>query len=87
MSRPPPQHNAATTPAFRGPAPSSQWPKTAAEPPRKTKNSVYITLSQLIFQSHVVVKTCDQNPMVCRAGDMLLTPMAWLSGSQNTLKP
>ena len=33
---------AATTPALRGPTRSSQPPHSAAEQPRKTKNSVYI---------------------------------------------
>ena len=35
MRNPPPQQNAATTPAFRGPACSSQRPHTAADEPRK----------------------------------------------------
>ena len=36
---------------MRGPADSSQWPKTAADEPRKTKKSVNVHPSQLIFQS------------------------------------
>src|SRR6516225_9435834 len=54
---PPHQHNAATTPALRGPTCSSQPPHTAAAQPRNTKNSVYIQPSVEIFQSHEVVKS------------------------------
>jgi len=42
MKYPPPQHNAATTPAKRGPNTSSRRPKIAAELPRKMKNMVKI---------------------------------------------
>ncbi|MBS1226577.1 MAG: hypothetical protein H6R32_511 [Candidatus Aminicenantes bacterium] len=72
MKKPPPQQNAAATPALRGPLRSSQRPKTAAEEPRKTKKSVYIQPSVLIFQS---------------PGTDWVMPMARLRGSQKTLKP
>ena len=42
VGKPPPQQNAATTPAFLGPACSSHRPNTAADDPRKTKNRVNI---------------------------------------------
>src|SRR5262249_56970838 len=66
------QQHAATTPALRGPSRSTHGPKSAAEEPRTTKNSVYIQPSVLIFQS---------SEAVC------VMPIAWLSGSQNTLNP
>src|SRR5579884_2165141 len=69
---PPPQQNAATTPALRGPSRSTQRPKTAADDPRNTKNSVNIQPRVLIFQSP-------------EAGCVI--PMARDSGSQNTLNP
>src|SRR5262245_6931585 len=72
MKKPPPQHTAATTPAFRGPSRSTHAPKIAADDPRKTKNSVYIQPSDVSFQS---------------AGSDRTMPIARLSGSQNTLKP
>ena len=40
MTIPPHQQTADTTPALRGPARSSQPPHSAADEPRKTKNSV-----------------------------------------------
>jgi hypothetical protein len=39
------------TPAFRGPSRSTQAPNTAADDPRKTKNSVYIQPRVLTRQS------------------------------------
>ncbi len=87
MSNPPPQQNAATTPALRGPSRSSQWPKTAAEDPRKTKNSVNIQPSVLIFQSQFVANRLEIKPMSAGHGMGLSMPMARLSGFQNTLKP
>ncbi len=53
MRNPPPQQNAATTPAFLGPSRSSQAPKRAADEPRNTKNRVNIHPSVLIFQSQL----------------------------------
>ena len=47
-------------------------PNTAADDPRKTKKSVYIQPSVLIFQS---------------PGADWVMPIARLRGSQNTLKP
>ena len=85
--KPPPQQNAATTPALRGPACSSQRPKTAAEEPRKTKNSVYIQPSVLIFQSQCVVTARWRKLIVSGQATGWVMPMAWLSGSQKTLKP
>src|SRR5215468_1916648 len=87
MSRPPHQQIAATTPALRGPACSSQPPHSAAAEPRNTKNIVYIQPSMLIFQSHVVEKTVAMNDMSAGHATDLLIPIARDSGSQNTLKP
>src|SRR6476659_1195290 len=53
ISRPPHQHTAATTPALRGPARSSQPPQRAALDPRNTKNTVYIQPRLGLSQSHV----------------------------------
>src|SRR5262245_10077003 len=72
MRNPPPQQHAATNPAFRGPSRSTQGPKSAADDPSITKNSVYIHASVLIFQSS--------------AADCVM-PIARLKGSQKTLKP
>src|ERR1051325_6960679 len=72
MRKPPPQQNAATTPAFRGPSRSAQRPNTAADEPRNTKNSVNIHPSVLIFQS---------------PGADAVIPMARDNGSQKTLQP
>ena len=87
MRKPPPQQNAATTPAFRGPACSSQRPHIAADEPRKTKNSVNIQPSMLIFQSQSVAKTRWRKLIVSGQATGWVRPMALLSGSQNTLKP
>ena len=72
MKNPPPQQHAAITPDLRGPWRSAHAPKTAAEDPSVTKNSVNIHPRVLIFQS---------------SGAERVMPIAWLSGSQNTLNP
>src|SRR6185295_14115763 len=72
MKKPPPQQQAATNPAFRGPSRSTHAPKMAAEDPSITKNNVYIQPSELSFQS---------------PGADAVMPIARLSGSQNTLNP
>jgi hypothetical protein len=87
MKKPPPQQNAATTPARRGPTRSSHRPKTAAEEPRKTKNRVYIHPSVRIFQSHVVVVIWVRKPASAGHATGSVMPIARLSGSQKTLKP
>src|SRR5215472_4034000 len=87
ITRPPHQHSPATKPAFRGPARSSQPPHTAAAAPRKTKNSVYIHPSSLIFQSHVVANARAMNDMSAGQATDCVMPMARDSGSQNTLNP
>ena len=87
MRKPPPQQNAATTPAFRGPACSSQRPNTAADEPRNTKKSVYIQPSVLIFQSQVVAVSVCRKLMETGHATGSVMPMARLSGSQKTLKP
>src|SRR6476660_9930263 len=69
---PPLQQHAETTPALRGPSRSTHAPKSAAEEPSITKNSVNIQPSVLIFQS---------------SGADWVMPIALLSGSQKTLKP
>jgi hypothetical protein len=84
---PPPQQNAATTPAFRGPARSSQRPKTAAEEPRNTKKRVYIQPSMLIFQSHEVATSSSKKLIPSGQGTGSVMPTARLNGSQNTLNP
>src|SRR5256885_12011292 len=72
IMNPPPQQQAATTPALRGPSRSTHAPNSAADDPRNTKNSVYIQPRVLTFQSSA-------------AGAEM--PMARPSGSQKTLKP
>src|ERR1700759_409333 len=86
MMRPPHQHSAATTPALRGPARSSQPPQSAADEPSTTKNRVYIQPRSLIFQSQVVVTSAAKIDWSGQASDLVM-PMARDSGSQNTLKP
>src|SRR5215475_5520577 len=86
ITSPPHQHNAATTPALRGPACSSHPPQIAADDPSSTKKSVYIQPRLEMRQSHVVVKS---SPMSVISGHVTLLsrPIARESGSQNTLKP
>src|SRR5512136_1112329 len=76
---PPHQHKAATTPALRGPARSSQPPQIAADPPSTTKNSVYIQPMLATRQSHVVVNSSCTIVMSGHAL-ALLTPNARDSG-------
>src|SRR6476661_1580733 len=80
------QHNAATTPALRGPARSSQPPQSAADEPSTTKNSVYIQPKLAMRQSHVVVNSSCANDMSGHAFDAV-KPIARDSGSQNTENP
>jgi hypothetical protein len=87
ISRPPHQQHAATKPALRGPARSSQPPHTYAAPPRNTKNSVNIQPSSLIFQSQVVANMRAKNDMSAGHATAWLMPTACDSGSQNTLNP
>src|SRR4249920_3398549 len=87
INMPPHQHTALTTPALRGPARSSQPPHSAAEQPRKTKNSVYIQPSVEIFQSQVVTKSSVKKLVSLGQAIASLTPSAFDSGSQNTEKP
>src|SRR3984893_11880788 len=86
INRPPPQHNAATKPALRGPTRSSQPPQIAAETPSSTKNSVNIQPMLATRQSQVVVKSSCSSDM---SGQALgaVSPTARDSGNQNTLKP
>src|SRR5215510_7831115 len=86
MLMPPHQHDAATTPALRGPTRSSQPPHKAADDPSTTKNRVYIQPRSATRQSQAVVKSAD---IKVRSGQATgwLTPIACDSGSQNTLKP
>src|SRR5437762_10666233 len=85
-TRPPHQHSAATKPALRGPARSSQPPQIAAADPSTTKNSVYIQPRLATRQSHVVVNSSLSNEMSGQLWDCV-NPSARDSGSQNTLKP
>ncbi len=88
ITSPPLQHTAATKPALRGPACSSQPPNSAAELPRITKNSVYIQPKwALTTQSQVVANTEARYPMSAGQVTGLSMPTARDSGSQNTLKP
>src|SRR5262245_35059093 len=87
ISSPPHQQHAATKPALRGPARSSQPPQTAAAAPRKTKYSVYIQPSSLILQSQVVANTRARNDMSGAQAIAVLPLIACDSGSQNTEKP
>src|ERR1700750_566822 len=86
INMPPHQHSAATTPALRGPARSSQPPHTAAATPSTTKNSVYIQPRLAMRQSQVVVNSSPQRE---RSGHVLVcvSPIERDSGNQNTLKP
>src|SRR3954453_23118665 len=85
-TRPPDQHNAATKPALRGPARSSQPPQIAAETPRNTKNKVYIQPILATRQSQVVVNSSWKSDISGQAFGAV-SPMARDSGSQNTLEP
>src|SRR5665213_527837 len=87
MSRPPHQQIAATTPALRGPACSSQPPQMADAAPRNTKNSVNIQPSMLIFQSQADEKIVAITDMSAGHATDFEMPIACDSGSQNTLKP
>src|SRR5262245_27722604 len=85
-SSPPHQHSAATTPALRGPALSSQPPQIAAAMPSSTKNKVYIQPMLATRQSQLVVSnSCtsviSRQPLVC------VTPSERESGNQKTEKP
>src|SRR5205809_6647210 len=83
---PPHQQTADTTPAFRGPARSSHPPQSAADDPRKTKNSVYIHPRSDTRQSQVVVKSAARSVRLAHATGCV-TPSARDNGSQNTLNP
>ena len=72
MRKPPPQQNAATTPALRGPTRSSQRPKTAADEPRKKMPSAKVRLTWVSVQSPSM--------------DFVM-PRVWVSGFQKTLRP
>src|SRR6185312_3781487 len=87
MTSPPHQHTAATTPALRGPARSSQPPQMAAAEPRKTKNRVNIHPSIEIFQSQVVAVISEKKLMSAGQATECVMPTAFESGSQNTEKP
>jgi hypothetical protein len=86
IASPPDQHAAATTPALRGPADSSQCPNSAADEPSRTKNNVYVQPS------------CDTgHPSDCDSGNQnTLNPYAmpmhrWMAsaagGMSQRLKP
>jgi hypothetical protein len=85
IKRPPNQQQAATTPALRGPARSAQPPHSAAEEPRKMKNSVYIGVISTMRQSHVVMNS-DEISEGSGQATYFWTPIARESGSQKTLK-
>src|SRR5947209_5050435 len=90
ISMPPHQHTAATTPALRGPARSSQPPQRAAAQPRNTKNRVYIQPSVAMLQSQCVANSSPKKPTPWLAQDGVPgapVASAFDSGSQNTEKP
>ena len=87
ITSPPHQHNAETTPAFRGPECSSQPPQMAAEQPRKMKNRVKIQLSIEIGQSQSDANTWARKLMFGAQATGAVIPMALDSGNQNTEKP
>src|SRR5438105_15273372 len=99
MTSPPHQHWAATRPALRGPARPSQPPQTAADEPRKTKNSVNIqprsncVQSQSVANSAWAVMPSLPEKVVASPGQAigLGAPVAAAtirpSGTQNTEKP
>ncbi len=86
MMNPPPQHSAATTPALRGPARSSQPPNTAADRPRKTMPIVKMIRRLVTGQSHDVVNS-DCTMVMSGQATGLVMPIACAMGSQNTLRP
>src|SRR5262249_45883860 len=83
---PPAQQNAATTPALRGPARSSQPPQSAAARPSTTKKSVYIQPRLATRQLQVVVNNSLITEMLAQDGSAV-PPIARESGSQNTENP
>ena len=76
-SRPPDQHKAATTPALRGPARSSQPPQTAAAMPRTTMNRVNIQFRSATSQSQLVVNSAFR----------MLDPAGQASGLPPPMRP
>ena len=87
ITRPPHQHSADTKPALRGPARSSQPPKMAADEPRNTKNSVYMTLRSDTRQSQLVVTSACMTEKSAGQATGWVMPSTRVSGSQNTEKP
>src|SRR5258705_3734775 len=87
ITSPPHQHNAATTPALRGPACSTQPPQRAAEEPRNTKNKVYVPPRLKMRQSQEVVNSSVTRRMSAGQASDCRVPRAFDSGSQNTPKP
>src|ERR1700730_5508590 len=87
MTSPPHQQPAATTPALRGPARSSQPPQMAAADPRNTKNRVYVHPSMFNFQSQLVVSATARKLMSFGHSTDWEMPRALDSGSQKTEKP
>ena len=87
MARPPHQQSAAKTPALRGPTRSSQPPQIAAAEPRKTKKSVYSTVTSDRCQSYWVVNSMVMMLASAGAAIDLSTPSMRVSGSQNTENP
>src|SRR5689334_18621342 len=88
ISMPPHQHSAATTPALRGPARSSQPPQMAAAQPRNTKNKVYIQPSVATCQSQLLANNSAKKLM--SFGQVVPAPAVASvldSGSQKTEKP
>src|SRR5262252_1305067 len=85
-ANPPLQHNAATTPALRGPARSSHPPQIAADEPSTTKNSVYIQPRLETRQLQVVVNNSVRSEISLQPSGCG-PPIARDSGNQNTLKP
>ena len=86
ITKPPHQHNAATTPALRGPTRSSHPPQMAADEPKNTKNKVYIQPKVEMRQSQVVVNNSAKKLKFLHSTGFSI-PMALDRGNQKTEKP
>ena len=83
---PPPQHNAAISPARRGPARSSQPPQIAAEMPSNAMNVSKMWVSAGTVQLHVVVNNSSKKLCAAHAVASAFGTSRDI-GSQNTENP
>ena len=86
IRRPPHQHSAETTPARLGPTFSSHPPQMAAEQTEKHEEK---RVHPAKIGDAPVAGAREQRVMSVMSGHLTewSMPIAWLSGSQNTLKP